>query len=145
MMDRTDRHYRVLMRCITRHTLLYTEMVTTNAILRGDRPRHLDFDACEHPISLQLGGDDPGSMAECARIGQSWGYDEINLNIGCPSERVQSGNFGVCLMGDPERVRDCVIAMKEVVDRFDMEHVAGFVPKPFQQLRLLSELKKILG
>ena len=127
MMDRTDRHYRVLMRCITRHTLLYTEMVTTNAILRGDRPRHLDFDACEHPISLQLGGDDPRSMAECARIGESWGYDEINLNIGCPSERVQSGNFGVCLMGDPERVRDCVVAMQEVVDvPVTVKHRIGF-------------------
>jgi tRNA-dihydrouridine synthase A len=113
MMDRTDRHFRVLMRCITRHTLLYTEMVTTGAVLHGDPNRHLDFDPIEHPISLQLGGDSPRDMAACAKMAHEWGYDEVNLNIGCPSDRVQNGNFGVCLMGDPERVRDCVTAMKE--------------------------------
>ena len=113
MMDRTDRHFRVFMRCITRRTLLYTEMITTNALLRGDVASHLDFSPVEHPISLQLGGDDPADTAACARLAEQWGYDEVNLNIGCPSERVQSGNFGVCLMGDPERVRDCVAAMRE--------------------------------
>jgi tRNA-dihydrouridine synthase A len=114
MMDRTDRHFRYLLRCISRRCLLTTEMVTSHALLRGDsRPRHLDYDEAEHPLSLQLGGDDPGDLAACAALARDWGYDEVDLNVGCPSERVQSGNFGVCLMAEPERVRDAVAAMRQ--------------------------------
>jgi len=113
MMDRTDRHFRLILRLITRRTLLYTEMVTTGALLHGDVPRHLAFDPREHPIALQLGGDDPDALARCAKLAESWGYDELNLNVGCPSERVQSGNFGACLMATPERVAECVTAMRE--------------------------------
>ena len=98
MMDRTDRHYRYFMRQLAKQPLLYTEMVVTKAILMGDRHRLLDFSDIEHPISLQLGGDNPRELAECARIAADWGYDEVNLNVGCPSDRVQSGNFGACLM-----------------------------------------------
>ncbi|NJN72051.1 MAG: tRNA dihydrouridine(20/20a) synthase DusA [Limnothrix sp. RL_2_0] len=116
MMDRTDRHFRYLMRQITRRTLLYTEMVTTPAIIHGDRPKLLGFSPAEHPISLQLGGDNPAELAECAKIGADWGYDEINLNVGCPSPRVQKGNFGACLMTQPELVADCVAAMKSAVN-----------------------------
>lgn len=112
MMDWTDRHYRTFMRQLTKRTLLYSEMVTTGAILHGDKTRHLDFSACEHPLALQLGGDNPADLAECAEIAQDWGYDEINLNVGCPSDRVQNGNFGACLMARPEVVADCVAAMK---------------------------------
>lgn len=112
MMDRTDRHFRVFMRQLTRRTLLYTEMITTGAIIHGDRPRHLDFDPVEHPLALQLGGDDPAQLAECAKIAEDWGYDEINLNVGCPSDRVQSGSFGACLMARPERVAEGVAAMR---------------------------------
>lgn len=115
MMDRTDRHFRVLMRHITRHTLLYTEMVTTAALLNGDRHRHLAFDPIEHPLSLQLGGDDPTALAECARMAVDYGYDEVNINVGCPSDRVQKGRFGACLMRDPARVAECVAAMKAAV------------------------------
>lgn len=113
MMDRTDRHFRVLMRAITRHTLLYTEMVTTGAILFGDAERHLGYDTAEHPLALQLGGDDPDALARCAALAQERGYDEINLNVGCPSERVQNGSFGACLMKTPEHVARCVAAMRE--------------------------------
>lgn len=112
MMQRTDRHHRMMLRQLTRRTLLYTEMVVSGAILRGDRARFLDFDAAEHPLALQLGGDDPAALAECARIATDWGYDEVNLNVGCPSDKVKSGNFGVCLMAQPERVAACVSAMK---------------------------------
>ncbi|MBF2079280.1 MAG: tRNA dihydrouridine(20/20a) synthase DusA [Synechococcales cyanobacterium T60_A2020_003] len=115
MMDRTDRHFRYFMRCITRHTLLYTEMVTTAAIIHGDRDKLLGFSPEEHPISLQLGGDNPQELAQCARIAEEWGYDEVNLNVGCPSDRVQSGNFGACLMAQPERVATCVAAMRAAV------------------------------
>jgi tRNA-dihydrouridine synthase A len=111
MMDYTDRHFRYVMRQLTRHTLLYTEMITTQAILHGDRQKLLDFSPQEKPLVLQLGGDDPQSLAECAHIGQDWGYDEINLNVGCPSERVQTGNFGACLMAVPAQVARCVEAM----------------------------------
>ena len=103
MMDRTDRHFRYLMRQITRKTLLYTEMVTIPAIINGDRAKLLDFSPEEHPLALQIGGDDPEKAAECARIAADWGYDEINLNVGCPSDRVKSGNFGACLMAQPEK------------------------------------------
>lgn len=116
MMDRTDRHYRYFMRCLTRHTLLYTEMVTTGAVLRGDRDRLLGFDPVEAPIALQLGGDDPDELAQCARIAVDWGYDEVNLNVGCPSDRVQKGRFGACLMAEPERVAAAVDAMRNAVD-----------------------------
>lgn len=115
MMDRTDRHFRYFMRCITRRTLLYTEMVTTAAIIHGDREKLLGFSPEEHPISLQLGGDNPQELAQCARIAEEWGYDEVNLNVGCPSDRVQSGNFGACLMAQPERVADCVATMRAAV------------------------------
>ncbi len=114
MMACTDRYYRTFMRQITRRTLLYTEMVHTGAILRGDRDRHLRFDDTEHPIALQLGGDDPADLAACARIAEDLGYDEVDLNVGCPSSRVSSGCFGASLMARPERVRDCVAAMKAV-------------------------------
>jgi tRNA-dihydrouridine synthase A len=111
MMDWTDRHYRYFMRHLTKRTLLYSEMVTTGAILHGDKGRHLDFSALEHPLALQLGGDNPAKLAECAAIAQDWGYDEINLNVGCPSDRVQNGNFGACLMAHPEIVAESVAAM----------------------------------
>jgi tRNA-dihydrouridine synthase A len=112
MMERTDRHYRVMMRQLSRRTLLYTEMVVANAILNGDREHLLGFDPAEGPISLQLGGDNPADLAVCARIAEDLGYDEVNLNVGCPSDRVQSGRFGVCLMARPEVVADCVAAMR---------------------------------
>lgn len=116
MMDWTDRHCRHFHRLITRHARLYTEMVTTGALLHGDVPRHLDFGDAEHPVALQLGGSEPADLAACARLGQRWGYDEINLNCGCPSERVQRGAFGACLMAEPALVRDCVAAMRDAVD-----------------------------
>lgn len=115
MMDRTDRHFRYFMRQITRRTLLYTEMVTTAAILHGDKEKLLGFDLLEKPLSLQLGGDEPQALAECARIGEAFGYDEINLNVGCPSSRVQNGNFGACLMAQPEKVAQAVAAMQQAV------------------------------
>lgn len=115
MMDRTDRHFRFFMRTMTRHALLYTEMVTTGAIIHGDRARLLVYDPAEHPVALQLGGDDPQDLATCARIAEDFGYDEINLNVGCPSDRVQRGNFGACLMKTPELVAECVAAMRAAV------------------------------
>ncbi|MES2104514.1 MAG: tRNA dihydrouridine(20/20a) synthase DusA [Pseudomonadota bacterium] len=116
MMDWTDRHCRSFHRQITRHTWLYTEMVTTGALLHGDVPRHLDFSGEEHPVALQLGGSEPADLAKSARLGEQWGYDEINLNCGCPSERVQKGAFGACLMAEPDLVADCVKAMKDAVE-----------------------------
>lgn len=116
MMDRTDRHYRYFMRQISRRTLLYTEMITTQAIIHGDRHKLLDFSPEEKPLVLQLGGDDPTQLAECAKIGADWGYDALNLNIGCPSPRVQNGNFGACLMTQPELVAAGVEAMQKAVD-----------------------------
>ncbi len=115
MMDWTDRHCRYFLRLISRHARLYTEMVTAPALLHGDVPRHLDFDRAEHPVALQLGGSDPQMLAHSARLGEQWGYDEINLNCGCPSERVQTGSFGACLMRDPGLVADCVKAMRDAV------------------------------
>ncbi len=114
MMDWTDRHCRYFHRLLTRRTRLYTEMVTTGALLHGDVPRHLAFDAEEHPLALQLGGSEPADLARCARLALDWGYDEINLNCGCPSERVQRGAFGACLMAEPQLVADCVAAMMDV-------------------------------
>ncbi|MDQ2778207.1 MAG: tRNA dihydrouridine(20/20a) synthase DusA [Pseudomonadota bacterium] len=113
MMDWTDRHCRHFHRLITRHARLYTEMVTTGALLHGDVPRHLDFNASEHPLALQLGGSDPSDLAHCARLAAQWGYDEVNLNCGCPSDRVQRGAFGACLMAEPMLVADCVRAMRD--------------------------------
>jgi tRNA-dihydrouridine synthase A len=115
MMDWTDRHCRYFHRLLSSHALLYTEMVTTGALLHGDVPRHLDFNAQEHPLALQLGGSEPADLAQCAKLGEQWGYDEINLNCGCPSERVQRGSFGACLMAEPQLVADCVKAMVDVV------------------------------
>ena len=116
MMDCTDRHHRWLMRQISRHALLYTEMVTMHAVLHADREHLLGFSPEERPLALQLGGDDPTMLAECARIAAGMGYDEVNLNVGCPSDRVASGNFGACLMARPERVAACVAAMRAAVD-----------------------------
>jgi tRNA-dihydrouridine synthase A len=115
MLDWTDRHCRFLLRLLSRHTRLYTEMVTTGALLHGDRQRHLAYRDSEHPLALQLGGSDPAELAECAHIGADYGYDEINLNVGCPSDRVQSGRFGACLMAEPQRVADCIAAMQQAV------------------------------
>ncbi len=113
MMDWTDRHCRWFHRRITRRARLFTEMVTTGALLHGNVPRHLDFDASEHPVALQLGGSEPADLAHCARLAEQWGYDEVNLNCGCPSERVQRGAFGACLMAEPQLVADCVAAMRD--------------------------------
>ena len=115
MLDWTDRHCRHFHRMLTRHALLYTEMVTTGAILFGNREQHLAFDPVEHPVALQLGGSDPMALTECARIAQDYGYDEVNLNVGCPSDRVQSGRFGACLMAEPELVARCVEHMQAAV------------------------------
>ena len=115
MMDWTDRHCRALHRVLSRHALLYTEMVTAPAVIHGDRERLLGFDVIEHPVALQLGGSEPEQLAEAARIGQAFGYDEINLNVGCPSDRVQSGRFGACLMREPDLVADCMAAIREAV------------------------------
>ena len=116
MMDWTDRHCRFFHRLLTRHARLYTEMVTTGALIHGDAARHLDFNAEEHPVALQLGGSEPDDLAHCARLAEKWGYVEVNLNCGCPSERVQRGAFGACLMAEPALVRDCVKAMVDAVD-----------------------------
>ena len=115
MMDWTDKHCRYFHRLLSQQALLYTEMVTTGALLYGDVPRHLDFNHQEHPVALQLGGSEPADLARCAKLGEQWGYNEINLNCGCPSERVQRGAFGACLMAEPLLVADCVKAMVDVV------------------------------
>src|SRR5664280_2742809 len=115
MMEWTDRHCRFFHRLLTRRALIYTEMLTTGAVLRGDRARLLGFDAFEHPVALQLGGSEAKALAQAARIGEEFGYDEINLNVGCPSDRVQEGRFGACLMIEPALVADCVAAMKAAV------------------------------
>lgn len=115
MMDWSDTHCRVFHRLLSRRARLYTEMVTTGAIIHGDRQRLLGFDATEHPVALQLGGSNPRDLAEAARIGEGFGYDEINMNVGCPSDRVKGGNFGACLMAEPQLVAECVAAMKQAV------------------------------
>ena len=115
MMDWSDRHCRAFHRTLTRRTLLYTEMVTATAVLRGDRRKLLGYDAVEHPVALQLGGSNPRELAEAARIGEDFGYDEINLNVGCPSDRVQSGRFGACLMREPALVAECMAAIDDAV------------------------------
>jgi tRNA-dihydrouridine synthase A len=115
MMDWTDRHCRMFHRLLSRRALLYTEMVTTGAVIHGDRKRLLGFDRSEHPLALQLGGSEPADLATSAKIGEDFGYDEINLNVGCPSDRVKDGRFGACLMAEPELVATCVAAMKRAV------------------------------
>ncbi|RMG97048.1 MAG: tRNA dihydrouridine(20/20a) synthase DusA [Deltaproteobacteria bacterium] len=140
MMDRTDRHFRYLVRRISRRALLYTEMVTADAVVHGDRQRLLGFDPCEHPVVLQLGGSDPATMAAAARIGEAAGYDAININVGCPSDRVRSGRFGACLMLEPARVAEIYARMADAVsvpvtvkhrigvdDRDRYEHMLEFV------------------
>lgn len=116
MMDWSDRHCRYLWRLLSRHAVLYTEMVTTGALIHGDRERFLRFNAEESPVALQLGGSDPQALARCAEYAEQWGYDEVNLNCGCPSDRVQNGRIGACLMAEPELVRDCIRAMRERVE-----------------------------
>ncbi|MCL7463396.1 tRNA dihydrouridine(20/20a) synthase DusA [Pseudomonas sp. NW5] len=115
MMDWTDRHCRYFLRLLSHEALLYTEMVTTGALLHGDRARFLDYDAAEHPLALQLGGSVPADLAACAKMAEAWGYDEVNLNVGCPSDRVQHNMIGACLMGHPALVADCVKAMQDAV------------------------------
>lgn len=140
MMARTDRHFRYLLRLLSRRVMLYTEMLATGALLHGDAERHLRFHPLEHPVGAQLGGGDPDELAACARLVEARGYDEVNLNLGCPSDRVKSGRFGACLMAEPERVAECARAMTEAValpvtvktrtgiDHLDSyERLAGFV------------------
>jgi len=115
MLDWTDRYYRYFARLISRHTLLYTEMVTTGALIHGNRERFLQFDTSEHPVALQLGGSDPAALAECSLMAQDQGFDEVNLNVGCPSDRVQSGRFGACMMLDPDLVAECIHSMQKAV------------------------------
>lgn len=142
MMDRTDRHYRYLMRLMAPRTLLYTEMVTTGALIHGDVARHLAYNPAEHPVALQLGGSDPVELAHGARLAEEWGYDEVNLNCGCPSDRVQNGRFGACLMAEPDLVAEGMAAMREAVaipvtvkhrigidHADDYAHLAGFVER----------------
>ncbi|HIG08073.1 MAG: tRNA dihydrouridine(20/20a) synthase DusA [Methylococcales bacterium] len=116
MMDWTDKHCRFFHRLISKHTVLYSEMITSNALLRGKRDTLLAFEPCESPIALQLGGSDPKALAECSVIAEDFGYDEINLNVGCPSDRVQNGRFGACLMAEPETVAECVFEMQNKVN-----------------------------
>ena len=116
MLDWTDRHERYFLRLMSKHALLYTEMVTTGALIHGNKDRHLAFNQEEHPVALQLGGSEPGDMALCAKIAEDYGYDEVNINVGCPSDRVQSGAFGACLMAQAELVAENVAAMQGVVD-----------------------------
>jgi len=127
MMQRTDRHFRYFLRLLTERTLLYSEMIVADALLNGAREHLLDFSETEHPIALQVGGSDPEKMARCARIAEDWGYDEININVGCPSSRVQKGDIGVCLMADPEQVAQCVSSMRAAADLpVTVKHRIGF-------------------
>ena len=115
MMDHTDKHFRYFMRLLSKHVVLYTEMITTGALIHGDRKRFLDFNEIEHPLAIQLGGNNPDDLATCAQIAEDEGYDEVNLNIGCPSDRVQNGQFGACLMSNTELVSDCVNKIQAAV------------------------------
>jgi tRNA-dihydrouridine synthase A len=133
MMDWTDRHCRYFFRQVSPLAMLYSEMVTTGALIHGDVPRHLDFNREEHPVALQLGGSEPSDLAKCAKLAEQWGYDEVNLNVGCPSERVQRGAFGACLMAEPALVADCVRAMRDAVSlpitvkhRIGIDDVEGY-------------------
>jgi len=116
MLDWTDKHCRFFHRLISRHTVLYSEMITTNALLRGNAASFLAFNSCESPLALQLGGSDPKALAECSVMAEDFGYDEINLNVGCPSDRVQNGRFGACLMAEPETVAECILEMQHKVN-----------------------------
>lgn len=161
MMERTDRHCRFFLRQLSKHCLLYTEMVTTNAILHGDPDWLLKFNTAEHPVGLQLGGSDPEALASAARIGAAYGYDEINLNVGCPSDRVRSGRFGACLMAEPQLVAACVAAMNDSVDLpvtvktrigIDAQDSYGFLQKLLESVRaagcrtvIIHARKAILG
>nr|WP_252865986.1 tRNA dihydrouridine(20/20a) synthase DusA [Polynucleobacter paneuropaeus] len=143
MMEWTDRHCRSFHRALTKEAVLYTEMVTTGALLHGDVPRHLDYSQDQHPVVLQLGGSEPSDLAKSAELAQQWGYDEIDLNCGCPSERVQRGAFGACLMAEPELVADCVKAMKSVVNipisvkhRLGLDHMDASSSKADYQFAL---------
>src|SRR5262245_14990057 len=133
MMDWSDRHCRYFFRSLAPHAMVYSEMITTGALIHGDVPRHLNFDPAEHPVALQLGGSERDVLTHCAKLGERWGYDEINLNCGCPSERVQRGAFGVCLMAEPELVADCVRAMQDTVSipvtvkhRLGIDHIEDY-------------------
>jgi tRNA-dihydrouridine synthase A len=147
MMEYTDRHYRYFMRQITRRTLLYTEMVTAIAILRGDRDKLLAFSPEEHPIALQLGGDNPEEIRDAVEVAELYGYDEYNINIGCPSDKVQEGNFGACLMATPERVRDIVAAMRAATSKpVTVKHRIGIDGREsYEELREFVEIVKEAG
>jgi len=116
MIDWTDRHCRYFLRLISKHALLYTEMITTGALIHGDQKRYLKYDSAEHPVAIQLGGSDPIDLTTCSKMSEDEGYDEINLNVGCPSDRVQSGSFGACLMAEPQIVAECIASMQDAVD-----------------------------
>ena len=147
MMARTDRHFRYLLRLLSRRTLLYTEMVTTGALIHGDRDGHLAFSPAERPLVLQLGGDDPVVLAQCAEMAEAWGYDEINLNVGCPSDRVQRGRFGVCLMGFPEVVAEAVAAMRGACSLpVGVKHRIGFDDRDsYEEMRHFVDLVAAAG
>lgn len=141
MMDWTDKHQRYFARVLSKHALLYTEMVTTGAIIHGDEERHLSFNNEEHPLALQLGGSSHDELARCAAIGQKWGYDEINLNVGCPSDRVQNNMIGACLMAHPQLVKDCLNAMQDACDiPVTIKHRIGI-----DQLDSASYLEQFIG
>lgn len=141
MLDWTDRHCRFFHRQLTRRTLLYTEMITTGALLFGDVPGHLGYNEAEHPVALQLGGSDPAALAQCAKLAQQHGYDEINLNVGCPSDRVQNGAFGACLMATPRLVADCMKAMLDAVSTpVTIKHRIGI-----DEMDSYDELTRFMG
>ena len=147
MLDWTDRHCRFFLRQISHYTLLYTEMVTTGAILHGNAQRHLGFHEDEHPVALQLGGSDPQQLASCSKIAEEFGYDEINLNVGCPSDRVKSGSFGACLMAEPQLVRDCLGEMQNKVNvPVTVKHRIGIDrDDSYEQLNRFVEIVKQSG
>ncbi|RDH44815.1 tRNA dihydrouridine(20/20a) synthase DusA [Zooshikella ganghwensis] len=147
MMDWTDRHERYFLRLITRHTLLYTEMVTTGALLHGDRERFLHYSPEEHPVALQLGGSNPEELAACTKLAEDWGYDEVNLNVGCPSDRVQNGRIGACLMAEPETVANCLAQMQKAVSiPVTVKHRIGINGREeFEQLCQFVETVSAVG
>ena len=143
MMDWTDRHCRYFLRQLSRHALLYSEMVTTGALLHGDTQRFLAYHADEHPVALQLGGSQPDELAKCARLVEEWGYDEVNLNAGCPSDRVQNNMIGACLMGHPQLVADCVKAMQDAGKPVRPGDVAKALDADSKEVsKAIDELKK---
>jgi len=147
MLDWTDRHCRFFLRLLSRHALLYSEMVTTGALIHGDRHRYLQFTPTESPVALQLGGSDPAELADCCKMAEDYGYDEINLNVGCPSDRVQSGRFGACLMAEPQMVRDCLGNMQEAVDiPVTVKHRIGIdQDDSYEQLLIFVDIVKQSG